>query len=69
MESFLSGSQAIAFTVALSKDERYQFIEAFLKRFGYLRHSAPMSEYHLTPCFQVINETGSQNPGLVQNFI
>ncbi|HHX3355004.1 TPA: hypothetical protein ACU9KK_000523 [Legionella anisa] len=27
MESFLNGSQAIAFTVASSKDERYQFVE------------------------------------------
>lgn len=37
MESFLNGSQAIAFTVASSKDERYQFVEGVLKRFGYLR--------------------------------
>lgn len=36
MESFLNGSQAIAFTVASSKDERYQFVEGVLKRFGYL---------------------------------
>lgn len=27
MESFLNGSQAIAFTVASSKDERYEFVE------------------------------------------
>lgn len=37
MESFLNGSQAIAFSVASSKDERYQFIEGVLKRFGYIR--------------------------------
>lgn len=37
MESFLNGSQSIAFTVASSKDERYQFVEGVLKRFGYLR--------------------------------
>ncbi len=37
MESFLNGSQAIAFTVASSKDERYQFVEGVLKRFGYIR--------------------------------
>ncbi len=35
MEAFLSGSQAIAFAVATGKDERYQFIEGLLKRFGY----------------------------------
>jgi len=37
MESFLNGSQAIAFAVATSKDERYQFIEALLRRFSYAR--------------------------------
>ena len=37
MESFLNGSQAIAFSVASSKDERYQFVEDVLKRFGYIR--------------------------------
>lgn len=37
MESFLNGSQAIAFSVASSKDERYQFVEGVLKRFGYIR--------------------------------
>ena len=37
MESFLNGSQAIAFTVASSKDERYQFVEGVLKQFGYIR--------------------------------
>jgi len=34
---FLTGSQAIAFAVASSKDERYKFVENVLKRFGYLR--------------------------------
>jgi transposase InsO family protein len=37
MEAFLSGSQAIAFAVATSKDDRYQFIEGLLKRFNYAR--------------------------------
>lgn len=37
MEFFLNGSQAIAFAVASSKDERYQFVESVLKRFGYVR--------------------------------
>lgn len=37
MELFLNGSQAIAFAVASSKDERYQFVESVLKRFGYAR--------------------------------
>jgi hypothetical protein len=37
MESFLSGSQAIAFGVAATKDERYAFIEKILKRFSYQR--------------------------------
>lgn len=32
MEEFLSGSQAIAFAVAATADERYQFIEKVLKR-------------------------------------
>lgn len=32
MESFLNGSQAIAFVVASSKDERYQFVESVLKQ-------------------------------------
>lgn len=35
MESFLSGSQAIAFGVVSTKDERYAFIEKILKRFSY----------------------------------
>jgi len=35
MEAFLSGSQAIAFAVASSKDERYAFVEKVLKRFNY----------------------------------
>lgn len=37
MESYLNGSQAIAFAVATSKDERYQFVETLLKRFKYAR--------------------------------
>jgi len=37
MEAFLTGSQAIAFTVATSKDERYQFVESLLSRFSYPR--------------------------------
>lgn len=35
MASFLSGSQAIAFAVASTKDERYRFVEKVLKRFNY----------------------------------
>lgn len=35
MRSFLNGSQAIAFAVATSKDERYRFVEGVLKRFSY----------------------------------
>lgn len=34
---FLNGSQAIAFAVASSKDERYRFVASILKRFGYTR--------------------------------
>lgn len=37
MEAFLAGSQAIAFAVATSKDERYRFVEDILRRFNY-RH-------------------------------
>lgn len=37
MAAFLSGSQAIAFAVATTKDERYQFVESILKRFSYSR--------------------------------
>ena len=35
MAAFLSSSQAIAFTVATSKDERYRFVASILKRFRY----------------------------------
>ena len=35
MESFINGSQAIAFLVASSKRERYQLVEKVLKRFSY----------------------------------
>lgn len=35
MESFIRGSQAIAFAVASSKDERYQFVERVLKQYSY----------------------------------
>lgn len=37
MAAFLSGSQAIAFAVATTKDERYQFVESILKRSSYPR--------------------------------
>jgi len=37
MRSFLTGSQAIAFVIATSKDERYRFVEGILKRFSYPR--------------------------------
>ena len=37
MRAFLDGSQAIAFAVASSKDERYQFVEKVLRRFNYSR--------------------------------
>lgn len=37
MEAFLTGSQAIAFDVAASKDERYKFVEDLLKRFNYTK--------------------------------
>jgi hypothetical protein len=35
MKDFLNGSQAVAFAVVTSKDERYEFIEALLRRFKY----------------------------------
>jgi len=37
MESFIEGSQAIAFSVASNKDERYEFVEKILRRFSYPR--------------------------------
>jgi len=37
MESFIKGSQAIAFAVASSKDERYHLVEQLLRRFAYSR--------------------------------
>lgn len=37
MANFLTGSQAIAFAVASSKEERYRFVESLLKRFTYAR--------------------------------
>ena len=37
MEFFLAGNQPIAFSVASSKDERYQVVETILKRFAYAR--------------------------------
>jgi transposase InsO family protein len=37
MEAFLAGNQPIAFTVASSKDERYEFVDGILKRFAYSR--------------------------------
>jgi hypothetical protein len=36
----LEGSQAMAFAVAIIKDERYQYVERFLSRFAYLSLSA-----------------------------
>lgn len=36
IESFLNGIQAIAFAVASTKDERYDFVESVLKRFKYV---------------------------------
>lgn len=35
MKAFLSGSQAIVFAVATTKDERYHFVETILRRFCY----------------------------------
>lgn len=37
LESFVQGSQAVAFVVASNKRERYRFIEHVLKRFDYAR--------------------------------
>lgn len=37
IESFLVGNQSVAFGVASSKDERYEFVEGILKRFAYSR--------------------------------
>ena len=37
MDDFLSGSQAIAFNISASKDERYHLVERILKRFSYFR--------------------------------
>jgi len=37
MRSFVNGSQAIAFEVASSKDDRYRLVEQILKRFAYPR--------------------------------
>lgn len=37
MVSFLEGSQAVAFAVASTKDERYLFIDKVLKRYSYSR--------------------------------
>jgi len=34
MESFINGSQAVAFVVGASKKERYLFVERILKRFN-----------------------------------
>lgn len=35
MVSFLEGSQTVAFSVASTKDERYQFVDKVLKRYSY----------------------------------
>ena len=35
MEAFINGSQAVAFVVASNKDERYQVVEAILRKFRY----------------------------------
>lgn len=37
MGAFIAGSQAIAFAVASTKEERYAFVERILKRFAYSR--------------------------------
>jgi hypothetical protein len=37
MESFINGTQAVAFGVASNKDERYTFVLKILKRFNYSR--------------------------------
>jgi len=37
MQSFIDGTQAVAFVVASSKAERYQFVGKILKRFSYSR--------------------------------
>lgn len=37
MNDFLQGSQAIAFNVSATKDERYHLVERLLKRFSYFR--------------------------------
>ncbi len=41
IRDFLKGSQAVAFVVATSKDERYQFVERLLSRFAYSRLKRP----------------------------
>lgn len=41
MVSFLEGSQAVAFAVASTKDERYQFVDKVLKRYSYSNLKRP----------------------------
>ncbi len=41
MEGFLIGNQPIAFSLLVSKDEPYQFVEKILKRFRYAHLKDP----------------------------
>lgn len=76
MESFLNGSQAVAFTVASSKADRYRLVEKVLKRFNYknlkrsdkgiairfLMKITSYSRQQLTRMIQRYIETGQLRP-------
>ena len=56
LQDFLTGSQPIAFEVAMSKDERYRLISKLLARFGYAK---------LSPCVVTPLKMGQLKTGIL----
>lgn len=69
MEAFLTGSQAIAFTIATTKDERYQFVENQLNRFAYSRLKRRKKGIMLQFLAKVSGYSRQQLTRLVQRYL
>lgn len=69
MEAFLNGTQPIAFAVATSKDERYDFIECLLKRFAYPNLKRPEKGIMIRFMMKVSGYSRQQLTRMIQRYI
>lgn len=69
MKAFLSGSQAIAFAVATTKDERYRFVEAILRRFNYSKLKRPDKGVVIQFLIKISGYSRQQLTRMIKRFI